>query len=386
MRTRWQTLLAEPRTVDAAVVLGCLVLTVLAVRGAWSGLPAAVIVPAGVGGSAAQWLRRRHPQVAAIAGAASYTLSGNPGPLLAGLYAGGAYAPRRRAWLTATVGAAGQAGWAWVDAGRLTASDAAFSVVGAVVVVAVGVHAATRRDLEASLEDRAERVEAERVLRDQQARSAERTRIAREMHDVLAHQISLIALHAGALEVAAGDDPERTRDGAALIRGTAREALRDLRTVLGVLTTEPLPAAAPDGAPFADLGDLVEASTRAGQQVELQDHGGRLPPAVARVVHRVAQEGLTNARKHAPGAPVVVRVEGGDGTEGGDDTEGLVTVTVTNDAASRPALDLPGAGAGLLGLAERVRLADGSLESGPREGGGWQLRVVLPRAGSEDAP
>lgn len=380
MRTRWQTLLAEPRTVDAALVLGCLLLTVLAVRGAWSGLPVPVVVAAGVVGSAAQWSRRRHPQLAAAVGAATCTLSGNPGPLLVGLYAGGSYAPRHRTWLTVAVGAAGLAGQGWVDTGRPTVRDAAFSVLGAAAVVAVGVHAATRRDLEASLADRADRVEAERVLRDEQARSAERTRIAREMHDVLAHRISLIALHAGALEVAAGDDPARARDGAALIRVTAREALRDLRTVLGVLRAEPLPEATPGGAPFDGLDDLVEASTRAGQRVELQDRGGTLPPAVARVVHRVAQEGLTNARKHAPGAPVVVRVEGGDGAED------LVTVTVTNDAASRPALDLPGAGAGLLGLAERVRLAKGSLESGPCQGGGWQLRAVLPRAVGEEAP
>jgi signal transduction histidine kinase len=121
---------------------------------------------------------------------------------------------------------------------------------------------------------------------------------------------------------------------------------------------------------------LVESSARAGQPVELQDEAGPLPPFTARVAYRVVQEGLTNAGKHAPGAATTVSVQ----RDGHD-----VVVTVANAASARLPLDLPGAGAGLVGLAERVRLAGGSLDSGP-SAGGWRLRAVIPwvEAGIEE--
>ncbi len=175
----------------------CLVLTALAIKTPWSILPRPVIAVAGVAGSAAQWSRRRRPHVATVAGAAAYALSGNPGPLLVGLYSGASYTPRRHVWALAVVGWVGFAGWSWLDQRRLGADDVAFSALAAALVVAVGVHVATRRALTASWRDRAERAEAERLLRDEHARAAERTRIARDMHDVLGHKVSLIALHAG---------------------------------------------------------------------------------------------------------------------------------------------------------------------------------------------
>jgi len=190
------------------------------------------------------------------------------------------------------------------------------------------------------------------------------------MHDVLAHKVSLIALHAGALELGAESGPERVREGAGLIRVTAREALEELRTVLGVLRAgqddEP-----PSG-PFADLESLVRASARAGQEVELRDDAGELPPDAARVVHRVVQEGLTNARKHSPGSPVAVSVRKEDDQ---------VTVLVENPAGADAPADLPGSGSGLVGLAERVGLVGGTLESGPAPGGGWRLRARVPCGG-----
>ena len=366
VETKWRALAADRRVIDGALVVGCLLLTVLAVKGHWSELPRPVIAGAGVAGSAAQWLRRRRPHLAAVAGSAAYALSGNPGPALVGLYSGGSYAARRQVWAVVLVGWAGLAGWSWIGEGRLSAFDAVTSGLAAAVVVAVGVHAATRRALQESLAERAEQAEAERALRDERARSAERTRIAREMHDVLAHKVSLIALHAGALELKAGGDPEQARHGAALIRVTAREALRELRTVLGVLQAAP----GPDVAPFADLTELVEASAQAGQEVELHDHAGPLPPEMARVVYRVAQEGLTNARKHAPGAPATITVDKG--------ADALVTVTVHNAPAAGSPLDLPGAGAGLIGLAERLRLVGGSVQSGRDTSDGWDLRAFVP--------
>jgi signal transduction histidine kinase len=342
------------RWIDAALVAGCLVLTAFAVKAHWSVPPRSVIAIAGGLGSVAQLGRRRWSPLATVAGAAAYVLSGNPGPLAVGLYSAGAYGKRMVIVPLTVVGWAGFAGWSWLDAGRLKLVDVATSALVAAVIAAVGVHSATRRALQDSLRDRAEQAEAQRALRDEQARAAERDRIAREMHDVLAHKVSLIAVHAGALELSASND--RERDGAALIRTTAREALSELRSVLRA-----------DPAPFADLTALIDEAVRAGQTVELIDRAGPLPPETGRTVFRVAQEALTNARKHAPGAAVTITLEAGE----------AVTVTVRNTAAVRDGLGLPGAGAGLIGLTERLRLAGGSLRSGPLDGG-WQLVAVIP--------
>jgi signal transduction histidine kinase len=371
---KWRALVTDPRVVDGALVLGCLLFTAVVVKASWSVLPRPVIAVAGVAGSAAQWSRRRRPHLAAVAGAAGYALSGNPGPLLVGLFSGATYA-RRHVWLLAVVGWAGFAGWSWNERGRLVASDAESAALAAVLVVCVGVYAATRRALTASWQERAERADAERLLRDEQARSAERTRIAREMHDVLAHKVSLIALHAGALELNADGDPGRVRQGAGLIRVTAREALQELRTALGVLQGQPTSRTPHDGSPepaepFSDLTSLVQASTQAGQHVELHDHAGPLPPNTARVVYRIAQEGLTNAHKHAPDAPTTVTVH--------RDEEGNVTVTIHNGPGRTAPMGLPGSGSGLVGLAERIRLVGGTLHSGPSGGDGWQMQAVVP--------
>jgi signal transduction histidine kinase len=373
----WRRLVATRRAVDAALVLTCLLLTVLAVKTPWSPLPLPVIAVAGVLGSAAQWPRRRWPHLAAVAGAGAFALSGNPGPWLVGLFAGAVFAPRRQVWVPGLAGWAGFLAWSWLDAGRLTLNDIVFGALGVGLLVAIGGYLATRDALLAALRKQAERAEAERLLREEQARAAERTRIAREMHDVLAHKVSLIALYAGALELHAAGNP-RLQDGTALIRVTAREALQELRDVLGVLHAEPVGRSThdgsdPTGAPFADLASLVESSTRAGQPVELHDAAGALPPATARVVYRIVQEGLTNVHKHAPGAVTVVSIDRRD--------HGSVGVTVRNEWAAVPPADLPGSGAGLVGLAERIRLVGGSLRSGPlgRDGtGGWELHAVVP--------
>jgi signal transduction histidine kinase len=372
------------RLTDAALVLACLVLTAAAAKGHWSPLPRPVIVAAGVTGSLAQCWRRRWPTLAAMAGATAYTLSGNPAPALAGLYAGTVYAPRRRLWIAAVTGGAAYAAWARIDGGRITWTDAQAAAGIAVVVTAIGQYAAARKATAESGRRQAElaeaerkRAEAEQGHREEQARIAERERIAREMHDLLAHKLSLIAVHAGALELAASGQAGPLEQGAGLIRVTTRQALQELRYVLGLLRNDaaawPLKAHEEGGEPFADLLALVEACERLGQRIELHDLAGPLPSATARVVYRIAQEGMTNARKHAPGAPVAIRVERAE--------EGALTVTVDNPAASTPPLDLPGSGTGLIGLAERVRLVGGDFHSGPRgadQGGGWRLRAVLP--------
>jgi len=367
----WRRIAADPRAADAALVVVCLLLTVLAVKTPWSPLPRLVIAVAGVLGSLAQWPRRSHPQVAAVAGAACYALSGNPGPWLLGLYTGALLAPRRHVWAYGVVAWAGWLTWSWIDTGGLQLDDVVFGAVGVALVVAVGGYLAARNALVVALRQRAEQTEAEQLLREERARTAERTRIAREMHDVVAHKVSLIALHAGALEL---QTEGGSRHSAGLIRITAREALQDLRAVLGVLRLQPgdAPTASIDeGELFADLASLVRASAQAGQPVELRDQAGPLPPATARVVYRVVQEGLTNAGKHAPGAPTLVSVLRGE--------DGTVSVTVYNEAAAGAPRELPESGFGLVGLAERIHLVGGSLHGGPLgKAGGWELSAVVP--------
>jgi signal transduction histidine kinase len=349
---------------DAALVAVSLALTLLAVKGHWSAMPPAVIATAGALGSAALYPRRRWLVPVAIVTAVSYALSGNPLPILAGIYSGAAHAPRRQVWIFPLAGWSGFMAWSLIDAGRIVPQDAAAEALAVLLLAALGLHVATRRELAESWRERAERADAERRLRDERARADERTRIAREMHDVLAHKVSLIALHAGALELVAAGGDERVREGAGLIRVTAREALQELREVLGVLQSEASPSDLPD------LPTLIAAATQAGQEVELHDEAGSLPSPTARVVYRVIQEGLTNARKHAPGAPVSVSVTGGP----------TVVVDVSNAPVGTPALDLPGTGAGLVGLSERLRLAGGTCEAGPTDDGGWCLTATIPRA------
>jgi signal transduction histidine kinase len=226
-----------------------------------------------------------------------------------------------------------------------------------VVAATVGVLARSRRELVDSLRERARQAEEGQRLRIEEARHLERERIAREMHDVLAHRLSLLAVHAGALEFGSGVD-ERQQRAAGVIRQGAHDALEDLRVVLGMLRDTEATAADDRPQPqLADLPDLVGQSRQAGAEVALESTvSGEAPTAVGRHAYRIVQEGLTNARKHAPGAPVRVIVTG-------DPAAGL-TVAVVNPIPPGQSVRLPGAGAGLVGLAERVRLLGGRLEHG----------------------
>ena len=246
--------------------------------------------------------------------------------------------------------------------------DAGASLLMAAVAVGWGLFVRARRALVRSLRDQAERAGDE-------ARAAERRRIAREMHDVLAHRLSLLSVHAGALEFRPDAPPEEIAEAASVIRDSARAALDDLRGVIGVLredggesfTEPPQPT-------IADLAALVEESRRAGMRITAQiDVGDAAPDAAAgRTAYRIAQEGLTNARKHAPGAAVTLSVLAPDG-------DLQVEIRSLAPVAVPAASQLPGAGTGLIGLAERVTLAGGELESGVDPAGAFVLRARLPR-------
>lgn len=261
-------------------------------------------------------------------------------------------------------------------------------------VLAWGMFVRARRQLVVSLRERAHRAEAEQQLRVTQARQLERTRIAREMHDVLAHRISLLSLHAGALEFRPDASPQEVARASGVIRDSAHAALRDLREVIGVLRAE---TGVAEGAEperpqptLVDVPTLIRESRAAGVRVsvieEVADRA-EVPPAVGRSAYRIVQEGLTNARKHAPGAVVDVRLAGGRGAgltveirnpwPVGTAGQGAAGQGVAGPAAGSGA-GIPGAGTGLVGVAERVGLAGGRLEHGRDAAGHFRLAAWLP--------
>jgi signal transduction histidine kinase len=233
-----------------------------------------------------------------------------------------------------------------------------------------------RRQLLISLRERAERAEATQQLEVEQAQHLERERIAREMHDVLAHRISLLSLHAGALEFRPDAPPEEIARAAGVIRASAHQALQDLREVIGVLRENPNGGEPERPQPtLADLPALIDESRAAGMRVELDDRVGNLagvPTGIGRAAYRIVQEGLTNARKHAPGAVVRVGVTGR--VAAGLSIEVRNPLPVGRSWQSK----LPGSGSGIIGLTERATLAGGKIEHGPTEGGDFRLWVWIP--------
>ncbi|GAB3247711.1 hypothetical protein GCM10027425_03700 [Alteromonas gracilis] len=239
------------------------------------------------------------------------------------------------------------------------------------LAVVLGLWLGGRRRLVGALQDTVGMLQTERELREQQARDAERSLIAAEMHDVLAHRLSLIALHAGVLS--AGPGPSAVTERAELLRATSAEALEDLREVLGALRS-PSEESDRREPTLQALADLVDSARGAGQAVGLTTEGSE---SVASAGHRLAvirlvQEGLTNARKHGrPDSPVDVRVRWADD---------LTEVSVSNHVASGPSTAAR-SGFGLVGLRERVATLGGTLTSA-RTGDVWRLHAVLPRDAS----
>jgi signal transduction histidine kinase len=249
---------------------------------------------------------------------------------------------------------------------------------GLIVAVAIvwGMFVRARRQLVFSLRDRAERAETEQQLRVEQARAHERARIAREMHDVLAHRISLLSLHAGALEFRPDAPPDEVARAAGVIRSSAHQALEDLRAVIGVLRDDPDGAEPERPQPtLADLPALIDESRAAGMRVAYEwrlPTQAAVPEGLGRNAYRIVQEGLTNARKHARGSAVDVAVDGAPG-------EGL-TIEIRNrlPVGAFAGAQIPGAGTGIVGLSERASLAGGRLEHGRTVGGDYRLWAWLP--------
>ena len=277
-------------------------------------------------------------------------------------------AGQRRFTVAVAVAGAGIAAHAvrglWRPAGGLSfAWWLVLMIAGYAALVGWGALSQARRALLVSLRERARRAEAEQGRRVAEARVLERTRIAREMHDVLAHRLSLVATYAGALEYRPDSSPEQLSRAAGVVRAGVHQALGELREVIGVLRDEDVDGDEPRPQPvLADIPRLVEESHDAGQPVDLDDRTASsavVPSAAGRAAYRVVQEGLTNARKHATGRPVSVRLDGRPG-------ETLV-IDIRN-TLSGEASSVPGSGTGLIGLTERVHLAGGELDHETRAG------------------
>lgn len=272
--------------------------------------------------------------------------------------------------------------------------------------VLLGLYVGARRRLVESLRERADGLERELSLlaeraeeRAEWARNEERTRIAREMHDVVAHRVSLMVVHAAALQAIALKDPEKASKNAALVGDMGRQALTELRTMLGVLRSQdgppagagvvrpagPAPLAAvaaaasaaadeaAGGPCLAELEALVGQSRTAGMVVELSVEGDErsYAPRVEQTAYRVVQEALTNVHKHAPGAKTRVRLAR---------RSAEVAVLVENGPSERGAADagLPSGGNGLVGMKERVSTLGGGFVSGPTDAGGFRVSAVIP--------
>ena len=241
-----------------------------------------------------------------------------------------------------------------------------------IAVLVFGMYLRARGQLIGSLHDRVTQAEAAQQAMADQARLTERARIAGEMHDVLAHRVSLIALHAGALEIRPDQEPDSVRETAGLIRQTARQALTELRDVIGVLGEDPAGPRSPQPT-LATIESLIGEYQRAGLNVALEMDVPDLddaPGPLGRDAYRIVREGLANVTKHARGTQATVSVSGRPG-------DGL-RITVRNKlplASREPAL--PGSGLGLVGLAERVAVAGGTLTHGPQPGGDFVLAAGL---------
>ena len=233
----------------------------------------------------------------------------------------------------------------------------------------LGLWLAARRGLLDELRDRADRAEREQAARTEAARSTERARIAREMHDVVAHRVSLMVLHAGAIEVTATDAAVAAE--AALIRTTGRAALTDLRQVLGVLRTRTGESGTAPQPGLAELPTLVEQSRSAGVPVTLavDAMADGAPDTVQRAAYRVVQEALTNVHKHAGRVATAVRIA--------LDAGGL-TVEIRNEPPTEPIEPAVSGKLGLAGLRERVALLGGECHAGADPDGGFTVRALLP--------
>ena len=337
--------------------------------------------------------RRRYPvgafAVAVVAGAfevlINFRATGADLAILILLYTLAAYRPRNVSLpglMVVLVGCAAAVA-RWFPA-RLDTAQAFFAgsislIAPSLIAWVLGDSMRWRRAFYQGLEERATQLERERDANAQVAAAAERARIARELHDVVAHNVSVMVVQADGAGFALDNEPERARQALADISRTGRQALAEMRRLLGVLrssgarsTISPLPG-------MSQLGDLLAQTRRAGLEVSMTVSGPArsFPAGIDLAAYRVVQEALTNVRKHAgPAARAAVAVRYGHAE---------LSLEISDDGRGAAAHS-DGGGHGLTGMRERVGMYGGTLETGPRPGGGFRVLARIPVAPSADPP
>jgi signal transduction histidine kinase len=377
----------EPRTIDRGL---CVVFAVLAAvdvaTGAAVGAPVATVL--GLAILIFLPLARRRAPVAAVltwsgvaialvfAGAVPYEMTTGFVGLFVYPYAVGAYAngPRVLLAIPAIFGALTVMA---LDAQVFVAGDIFFPGTFGTLFLLAGRAVRSRSRLTAELHEAAVRADEERQAEAERAVADERRRIAREMHDVVAHSVSMMVVQAGGARRILDRDPERAVAAAELIERTGREAMAEMRRLLGVLH----PGEHAEYTPQPTLGELdalVERTRAAGVPVALVVDGERreLPAGLDLAAYRVVQEALTNVLKHGGGAPTDVHVHY---------RAAAVEVRIADRGGGAARAPLQGSGQGLVGMRERVRMYGGELHAGPRAGGGFEVAVRLLLEGEEEA-
>ncbi|MGI5339294.1 DUF7134 domain-containing protein [Streptomyces sp. CA-181903] len=274
--------------------------------------------------------------------------------------------------------------WRWPDRSSDSVTHAllglAFAAFPFLLSWVLGDRMRTRRAYWDQLEERAARLEKEREQQAKMAVTAERARIARELHDVVAHNVSVMVVQADGAAYVLDSSPEQAKQALETISGTGRQALAEMRRLLGVLRTEDGSAPAGEYVPQPDveqIEELVEQVRGAGLPVDYRVEGSArpLPSGVELTAYRIVQEALTNTRKHGgPDAGASVRLtyfDDGLGLLVEDDGRGAQHELYESGGAD-------GMGHGLIGMRERVGMVGGTLDAGPRPGGGFRISVLLP--------
>jgi signal transduction histidine kinase len=369
--------------VEALVVIGLFVITVpeiaIDVAGPWRWLRAVVF---GAAITLPLLLRRQAPMAAAatVAVAASVNAAvngmsaGGPGPwlafVLAAFAAGSHWVPWRAVagWLIVatpvTVVGAGRA------ADGEDASVMFMPLLFLTAVWSVGLLAAHRRRRAAEVEQRSRELDRHADELAATAAERERSRIARELHDVVTHGMSVMVVQSQAAQSLAGTDANRAREAMRAVEEAGREALGEMRRLLGVIRGDPVAELAPQPR-LDDVPGLVARVRKAGLPItcDFEGDSATVPAGVAVSAYRVVQEALTNVVKHAGPVPTNVRTAVADGT---------LEITVTNGPPAEAAAPAVGGGAGLAGMRERVAVYDGILEAGQSTDGGFRVRAIFP--------
>ena len=300
--------------------------------------------------------------------------------LLIALYTVASMRPRREALACAALlEVAIVAGTIWVVSGAWW-TDAIFLSGLVAAALGLGLYFSTRRAYLAELHDRAERLERERDQQVALAAAAERARIAREMHDIVAHHLTVMTTLSDAAIATSATSPERATEVMRRVSATGRRALADTRRLLGVLRQRPGQDADEALQPvpgMAQLDALIEQVRSAGLDTKLEIHGAApdVPPGVQLTVYRLVQEALTNTLKHGgAGAHATVRLQF---------LPGELQVDIDDDGAGVTAPATANAGGGLVGMQERVHAYGGAVEAGPRPAGGWSVTARLHLDGGD---